>query len=180
MVRVVLVLASAFVLVIAMPAPAKLPKFTTTTIVEGKSFAGVKLGARMADAVKAWGKPNPGHSSVTEWDASKSDPGSRVGISFTGGRISAFYVSLSRKATAKVRTQLLRMHTTKGIGLGATYDAVKQAYPDAVGWVMHAAEEGLQNLEVAAGGAFTRFSFGPGRSGTVEIISMTKLSVVPK
>ena len=99
-------------------------------------------------------------------------------VTRTKKRVGFTDAKVASKATAAVRTQLNRVQTTKGIRLGATYDAVKQAYPNAVAYFVNAGEERVQSLEVAAGGAFTQFSFAGGTSGTVDAISLSKFSNV--
>lgn len=135
-------------------APKKPPKLKDTTIVEGQSLGGVKLGGTKASAVKAWGKPGTCGSSTCDWPNYKGG----LGIVLLRGKIIGVIASFTPAVSPAVRARIRPLRTTAGAKLLDTLDRVKQLYPAARGFSV-GAEVTLPALEVVSGATYTDFFF---------------------
>jgi hypothetical protein len=110
---------------------AKLPTTTNTTIAVGKSIGGVALGMSTAKAKAAWGPGSnctaqdfPEGATQCVWVAG-TGASSRMNFTVVGGKVTAIAILSGTKGLATVK----RYRTPKGIAIGATFAAVKRAYP---------------------------------------------------
>jgi hypothetical protein len=134
-----LTLACALVAALVLPAAAvaKLPSPASNLIEPAKSIGGVKLGQGTKKAKQAWGKgaectlDGSGRNGACGYAGSQKQGSASFGV-VDGKVVDAFLNAGSdSKGKAVYRTPLASFKTTKGIGLGATFKQVKQAYPKA-------------------------------------------------
>jgi hypothetical protein len=124
-------------LALAVPAAAKLPAPASKLIEPGTSVGGVTLGKKVAKAKAAWGKggacsgSEDGKNGTCSYGSTPKAGSASFG--YVEGKVVDMFLSLGRNKAGKVvfRTSLANFETAKGIGLGSTRKAVKQAYPKA-------------------------------------------------
>lgn len=118
----------------AAPASADLPKAKSTTIVPGKSIAGVKVGMTVAQALAAWG-PSPDCTAETRiaicWYRGTERQGN-ASFTVAGGAVRTVTIQAGRKGIDLVFAgPLQQWRTAKGVRLGSTARQVVKAYPKA-------------------------------------------------
>jgi hypothetical protein len=133
----VIAAAIAATLALAAGAQASLPNPHSTSIVPFKSIAGVKLGASLASATKAWGK---GGTCGLTGCSYQSKTGafanfSLIGKTETGPKTVGIIVieagTVGTTSKRNYNTPLARWKTSSGIGLGSTVKQLRHAYPQA-------------------------------------------------
>jgi hypothetical protein len=155
-------------LVLVPAAEAKLPNPKVTTIVPGKSVAGVKLGMRLAVAKQTWGPGSkcgagaagPGSTSCT-WSATPNaqpDRGPKLILLSIGGKVRAITVDGGTGGTA-IKT----FRTAKGIGVGSTLAALRAAYAG-LGTSL-----GPDNPSLGSGPTITSFYVKGGRVKSIQV-----------
>ncbi|HEY6779649.1 MAG TPA: hypothetical protein VI111_01775 [Thermoleophilaceae bacterium] len=126
--------ALAAVLALATTAAAKLPAPSSNLIEPAVSIGGVKLGQSVKKAKAAWGK---GECSGDKRNGSCQYAGTQkqgsASFGYVDGKVVDMFLSLGlTKQNKRVyRTPLAALKTVRGIGLGSTHKAAKQAYPKA-------------------------------------------------
>lgn len=127
--------ALAAMLALATVAAAKLPSPASNLIEPAKSIGGVKLGQGVKKAKQAWGKggectiDESGRNGSCQYAGSSKQGNANFGV--VDGKVVDAYLYVGRNSKGKpvFRTTLANLETAKGIGLGATFKQVKQAYP---------------------------------------------------
>lgn len=124
-------------LMVAAPASAKVPKFSSATITPGSGVGGVTVGMTKAKAVRVWGTPDrcqPARVGTT-WcqylGVSILPGGSRINQAFAGlyvraGRIVGIEVEFAENPAIDPKVRKLK--TSKGIRLGSTIASLRPAY----------------------------------------------------
>lgn len=123
-------------LVAAAPASADLPKPKSTTIVPGKSIAGVKVGMTVGQALAVWG-PSPDCTADTRlaicWYRGTLQQGD-ASFTVANGKVRTVGISTGRRGTDLIYSgPLQRWRTRKGIKLGSTVRQIVKAYPKTKG-----------------------------------------------
>lgn len=162
----VLALAALALPVAATAAP--LPSPSTTVIKPGVSIGGLKLGASLKKAQSAWGSV-PCKQDIEFLNCTYGTKRKGVGTySITGGTVSnvAISVGVTKAGKPSYSGPLLKLKTTKGIGLGSTRKAVKQAYPS----IAVSAESGVMRLK-GKGSRYTSITLTKNRVSTIAVDS---------
>ena len=130
----------ALMLTVPVAAQAKLPAPKAKTVVFGKSIAGVKLGASLADAQQAWGSggtcvaPQPATAAspiVTTCTWTQAASGS-TDFTVSADKVTQIGLHPTRNSTTgkpKLSGPITAFKTSKGIGIGSTLKALRKAYP---------------------------------------------------
>jgi len=145
----------------AAAAAAKLPSFPSNSIVIKKSIGGVALGQSAKKAKSAWGS-GKGCTSSKGFDACTYDGGASGNAQWTAidGKVVDMHVNVaSDGGRPNFKSPLAALKTSKGIGLGSTYKAVKQAYPGGLTDDQHT----YWGLQAGRMKPFTTFIFSNGR-----------------
>lgn len=145
---------------------AKLPKFPSKELVPGKSFAGLKLGQSVKAAKKAWGTNK--QCSFTKdtascaWDHGKNG---FVQWSAYDGKVVSIRANLGAAGSKPFfGGPLLKIKSSKKVGLGSTFKKWKKAYPQAY------SDDGGSLGIGRAGKPFTSITFtGSGRANSIEL-----------
>jgi hypothetical protein len=136
--RIATFAALALMLAIPLAAQAKLPAPKTKTIVFGKSLGGIKLGSSLAAAKQAWGPgsscgdaavPPLGAFKQCTWSTTpgaQPDRGAKLTLVSTKGKVVAITIA---NGTGGTKAGIKGFRTAKRIGIGATLEAVRKAYP---------------------------------------------------
>jgi hypothetical protein len=146
-------------------AGAKLPEPSVTTIVTGKSVAGVKLGMTLAAAKRKWGAGSkcgaaaagPGSTYCT-WSTTSSPQSPKLTLVAIGGKVRAITVDGGTGGAA-----IKAFKTSKGIGIGSTKSALQAAYP-ALGSSL-----GPDNPSLGSGATITSFYTKGGRIKSLQV-----------
>ncbi len=164
--------ACAVLVALAIPASAaaKLPSFPSSSIVPKVSIGGVSLGQSQKKAKAAWGTKGgtctfdqnfgsctfeAGTSGTAQWTA---DDGKVTSVRIYTG---------SSGSTPNFKTPLTALKTSKGIGIGSTLKAVKQAYPTGKGdktyWAIGGARLKPYTTFIVSAGRVTQITTGDGK-----------------
>ena len=155
----------ALALAVAPVADAKLPTPKVTTIVIGKSVAGVKLGMTLTAAKQHWGSGSkcgpaaaaPGSIQCT-WSTSSSPNGAKLILLSIGGKIRAIVVDGGPGGAA-----IEAFRTSKDIGIGSTAAALKAAHPGIANTL------GPDNPSLGSGASMTSFFVKNGRIRSLQV-----------
>jgi hypothetical protein len=155
----------ALTLVVAPVADAKLPAPKVTTVVVGKSVAGVKLGMTLTAAKQKWGAGSkcgaaaagPGATQCT-WSNSSSPNGAKLILLGIGGKVRAIVVDGGPGGAA-----IEAFRTTKGIGIGSTTAALKAAHPGLANTL------GPDNPSLGSGATMTSFYVKGGHVRSLQV-----------
>jgi hypothetical protein len=130
----ILVLACAALAVLALSATAvaKLPKTSSTLIEPGKSVGGLKLAMSAKKAKAAWGKgecSGDAKNGSCQYAGSSKQGSASYGL--VDGKVVDMFLSAGRTKAGKLvySSPTAQYKTAKGIGVGSTRKAVRQAYP---------------------------------------------------
>ncbi len=166
----ILTLACALVAALALTATAvaKLPSPSSNLIEPAKSVGGVKLGQGLKKAKQAWGKgadcttDESGRNGGCSYVGSQKQGSASFGV--VDGKVVDAFLNAGRDSKGKTvfRTPLANFKTAKGIGLGATFKQVKQAYPKAKDF------SGILSLK-GKGKTYTTFGFDDKRLNLITI-----------
>lgn len=132
-----LLVALAALLAVPATATAALPVVKTTTIVPGRSIAGLKVGMTVPQALAAWGTGTTCTAETRQaycYYRGTERQGDASFIVDKAGKVVTITISAGRKGINLVYAgPLQRWRTTKGIRLGSTTAQVVKAYPKAKG-----------------------------------------------
>jgi hypothetical protein len=155
------------VLALAAPASASIPAPTSTKIVPATSLGGVTLGQSMAAANQAWGGGGACLSSSCSFLADRDTRGfnGRGYFGFAADKITNVFIQPPRHSYTGAylyKGPLMKLKTSKGIGLGARLKDLKAAYPKVklIGRALWSLKSGKRQ---------TTFSFNLGRVYQVSI-----------
>ena len=114
-------------------ASAALPRFTDHQIVLGRSIGGVRVGMTKAQAIAKWGATAACPPSLTngscDWVSPKDGFAS---LSIRNGVVSAVEIRMSTDSRGNpiFKGPLMKMKTSKKIGMKATVRDILRAYPN--------------------------------------------------
>jgi hypothetical protein len=146
-------------------AEAKLPTPSVTTIVTGKSVAGVKLGMTLTSAKQKWGAGSkcgagafgPGAKQCT-WSVTSSPQSSKLILLAIGGKVRSIVVD-GGTGGADIKA----FKTAKGIGIGSSLGALKAAHPGL------GSSLGPDNPSLGAGATITSFYVKGGHVRSIQV-----------
>lgn len=177
-VRIAVVLGVTVALVLPAIAGAALPKTSNHLIVPNQSIGSVRLGAKLSAVLAAWGHPKQNcEKYFCNFEGAKPKTGTpaiaSVGLEekVKGKPPKVWTISLNVpqkevKGTFRpdFNTPLTEFKTAKGIGLGSTVGALKNAY------------KGMKKYGTAPSYSYTLE--GPGNSQTVFVVNGTKITTI--
>jgi hypothetical protein len=115
---------------------AALPKLKNKLIVPGESIGGAEVGAKLADAKKAWGKKGgkcgePFGPNFPQCEYVGSNPDDGTGFLFANSKrkVNSIRIVVTTGSKKPFDTPLAKFKTKKGIGLGSTQAQIEKAYP---------------------------------------------------
>lgn len=162
----------AALLALALPAAAsaKLPSFPSTSIVIKSSIGGVSLGQSQKNAKAAWGTKGGTCTFDQNFGSCTFEAGTSGTAQWTAddGKVTSVRIYTGTTgSTPNFKTPLTALKTSKGIGIGSTLKAVKQAYPTGKGdknyWAVGGARLKPYTTFVVSSGRVTQITTGDGK-----------------
>jgi hypothetical protein len=158
---------SAVLAVLLLPSVARaaLPAFPNHRIVPGKSVAGVRIGMAAASAIATWGGNDACPPGTNDGSCTWTGPTGRgsATLSLQGGKVSSIdlRLSTSNRGYPIYKGALMKLKTSKKIGLRSTIPQIVKAYPKVKG--------SPSGPALGSGAHTTTFSTSGGRATEITI-----------